>query len=81
MPGPAAALLFPAAGGKLVDSVASDGSSVTFGLNSADGINDLRKYLMEARPLQHGLSTCADIVVDETYSFDNDAYTIASFKE
>mmetsp|Transcript_5462 Transcript_5462/g.15217 ORF Transcript_5462/g.15217 Transcript_5462/m.15217 type:complete len:1142 (+) Transcript_5462:194-3619(+) len=62
--------LVEAAGGELLDSVQSDGSSVEFILNSEEAITSLREHLAKA-----------DIIIDETYSYSNDEYTIANFKQ
>eukprot|EP00951_Prasinocladus_malaysianus_P006765 scaffold48151_cov46-Prasinocladus_malaysianus.AAC.1 len=62
--------LVEAAGGELLDSDNSDGSSITFSLDTQAGIDALRAFLLGA-----------DAVVDETYSANNNNYTLASFME
>jgi len=63
--------LTEAAGGVIVASPRTSGTSVSFAVMESDAeVAALREYLMEV-----------DVLIDETYAADNNAYTIVDFKQ
>jgi len=62
--------LVAAAGGRLLNSSASDDSSALFSLSDEAAVASLHAYLQQA-----------DAFVDETYAADGDAYTLDTFTQ